>query len=152
MFLAPRTPLLTPCPDLSVLSPFQLRQFFLRHPFMQLISRYPPQVLISPPSLLSSPPVLQCKQCYQTLPSRLSPSHFSKPPCFVICPLDLLVLWFRRSSGRICSSLFMEFLILVFAPRGDCYPPDLCGQVYPETSASGLEPASDVSRARFRLM
>ena len=150
MFLAPRTPLLTPCQDLSVLSPFQLRQFFLRQPCTQLTSRYPPPVLIFPPSLLSSPPVPQCRRCYQTLPSRSSPSRFSKPPSSVTYPLDLLVLWFRRFSGRTCSSLFMEFLTQVYVPRGDCCLPDLCGRVCPETLASGLELVSGVSRVRFR--
>ena len=150
MFLAPRTPLLTLCPDLSVLSPFRLRQFHLRQPFTLLTSRSPPPVLIFPPFLLSSPPAPQCKPCYQTLPSQSSPFRFFKPPSSVTCPLDHLVLWFRRFSGRTCSSLYMGFLTQVYVPRGDCCLQDLCGLVCPETWASGLEPASGVSRAKFR--
>ena len=150
MFLAPRTPLLTHCPDPSVLSPPQLRQLRLRQPFTLLTSRSPPPILTSPPFLRSSPPAPQCKPCYPTLPSQSSPFRFFKPPSSATCPLDHLVLWYRRFYGRICSSLYTGFLTLGYVPRGDCCHHDLCGLVCPGTSASGLEPAADVSRARFR--
>ena len=76
--------------------------------------------------------------------------RFSKPPFFATCPLVLLVLWYQRFSGRVCSSLYTVFLILEYVHPGDFYLQDLCGPDCPRTLASGLEPASGVSRVKFK--
>ena len=137
-------------PDLSVLPPPQ-PQFLSLSP-SSLLSTSSSLHLgsIFPPCLLSKPPVLPSKPCYPAHPSLLSLSLCTSPLSSATCPLDLPVLWYMRFSGSSCSSLFMVSLILEFVLQEDFSLLGLCGLVWPEMLASGLDLASGVNRARFR--
>ena len=140
-----------PYPDLLVLPPPQLRPFCLNPSSTPSTLSPLPLVLISLPCQLSSPLALLSKLCYPTPLSPLSPFLFSTPPFSATCPPVLLVLWCQRFSGRVCSFLYMVFLTLEFVHPKDFYHQGLCGLGCPGMLASGLEPASDVSRVKFRL-
>ena len=150
MFLAPKTLLLMPYPDLLVPPPPQLRPLHLNPSSTPSTWSPLPPVLISPPCQLSNPLALPSKLC---CPAPLSPSFpfpISKPPFFATCPPVLFVLWYQRLSGRVCSFLYMLFLILEYVHPGDFYLQDLCAPGCPRTSASGQEIASGVSRVKFK--
>ena len=70
---------------------------------------------------------------------------------------DAAEVWFAQADAQFairnvivsnCSSLFTDFLTLVFELLGDCCPPDLFGLASQRISASGQGPASSASRVR----
>ena len=152
MSLAPRTPWLTLYPGHVALHLPQLHLFHLNQSSTPSNSNLPPQVLISPPCQLSNLPAPPCKPCCPAPPFKWSPFHFSKPLFSVTCPPVLLVLWYQRFSGKICSFLYTGFLTLVYEHPGDFYHHGLCGLGCPGTWASGLKPVSGVRGVKFRLM
>ena len=139
-----------PYPDLLVLPQPQLHPLRLNPSSTSSTSSPLPPVLISPPCQLSSPLALPSKLCCPVPLSPLSPFLFSKPLFFATCPPVLLVLWYQRFSRRVCSFLYRVFLILEYVHPGNSYLQDLCGPGCPRTLASGLEPASGVSRVKFK--